>query len=139
MADTKFYSVSEANLDSIAVENGNIIFVRDSKKIALDSKGERILYHTISVLPTEQSRLLMTPVRGFYFVEETGILFRYNGAVWIQINEKPKERVNFLEMDEELPPISKAQEGVLYITSNSIYRYSNNEYIDLTLQQWENL
>lgn len=86
------YTTVESNLANLAVKDGQLIFVRDKYKIALDFDGIRTIYHQIRELATEGARAsLLAPISGaYYFVLETSVLWTYNNG-WIQITTPPGE------------------------------------------------
>ena len=81
-------------LKDLVIKDGQLIFVRDVGRIALDYRNKRTFYNQIVELETEQERLdLSDPVNGkYYFVIEKAIFWRYfNG--WIQLTTSPEEIV----------------------------------------------
>lgn len=84
-----------SKLSDIAIENGQLIFVQDKRKIALDFDGKRVFYNDIRELTTEASRIsLLAPVSGaFYFVVETAVLWTYRDGGWVRITTPPGEIV----------------------------------------------
>lgn len=84
-----------SKLSDIAIENGQLIFVQDKRKIALDFDGKRVFYNDIRELTTEASRIsLLAPVSGaFYFVVETAVLWTYRDGGWVRITTPPSEIV----------------------------------------------
>lgn len=95
----------------LAIKNGQLIFVQDKHRIALDFNDRRRFYNQIEELNTEQERLsLFAPVSGiYYFVIETAILWTYQEK-WIQITSKPEEIV-FIGV--EMPELGNKQ--ILYV------------------------
>lgn len=98
MADVKQSTVLsvigtvKSKLSDLSIKNGQLIFVQDSQKIALDFNGKRVFYNQIVILKTEQERQeLLAPVEGlFYFVLGTAVLWTYS-TDWIQITNSPEE------------------------------------------------
>lgn len=82
----------KSKLSDLSIKNGQLIFVQDSQKIALDFNGKRVFYNQIVILKTEQERQeLLAPVEGlFYFVLGTAVLWTYS-TDWIQITNSPEE------------------------------------------------
>lgn len=78
----------------LTIKDGNLIFVQDKHRIALDFGGKRRFYNQIEELNTEAERQsLLAPVSGmYYFIIETAILWTYQSG-WIQITSKPEEIV----------------------------------------------
>lgn len=131
----KFYSTVASKLDNLEIIDGQLIFVSDIKKIYLDLNNKRVEYSQIILLVSEEQRKgILAPVEGFYFVEETKILWRYKND-WSQITYPPKEQVKIIEENGELPQLG--EENILYILGTKIYKW-NKEYIELGTPQWEN-
>lgn len=115
--DTKisFVVTTASRLPDLAIENGQLIFVKDTQKVALDINDKRIFYNQINVLQTDTERTsLLAPITGaFYFVKDTAILWMYQEG-WIQISTPPsaidqiesitEEEINalFEENEEEI-------------------------------------
>lgn len=137
-ATVKFVSTTSSKLPQLSIENGQLIFVTDTRTIYLDFNGVRTEYNQIVVLFNENQRLsLAYPIEGlFYFVKETNVLWRYDGNYqWVQLTSPPKENIVFLNYNE-LP--SQGKEKVLYITEKTTYQWKNDAYIELGALTWEN-
>ena len=137
-ATIKFVSTISSKLSQLGIENGQLIFVTDTRTIYLDFNGVRTEYNQIVVLFNENQRLsLAYPIEGlFYFVKETNVLWRYDGNYqWVQLTSPPKENIVFLNYNE-LP--SQGKEKVLYITEKTTYQWKNDAYIELGALTWEN-
>lgn len=79
-------STTNSKLSNLPIKDGQLIFVHDSKKIALDYKNVRTVYEQIQVLEKESNRTeLIAPINSFYFVAETSILWKYHNGQWIQL------------------------------------------------------
>lgn len=78
----------------LPIKNGQLLFVQDKHRIALDFNGKRKFYNQIEEFETEAERkALLAPVSGiYYFVIETAVLWTYQGK-WIQITSRPEEIV----------------------------------------------
>lgn len=83
-----------SKLSDLTIQDGQLIFVRDKHKIALDFGGKRTFYNQIEELTTEGARTsMLAPIVGlFYFVIETATLWTYRDR-WIQLTTPPKEVV----------------------------------------------
>lgn len=99
MADTakKILSViatTSERLPYLTIKNGQLIFVQDRQRIALDFGDTRKFYNQIEIVQTESERLELTnPVFGFfYFVVETVVLWTYQNG-WIQVTTPPDKIV----------------------------------------------
>ena len=92
-----------SKLPDLVIKDGQLIFVQDKHKIALDFGGKRVFYNQIEELATDTARTsMLAPVAGlFYFVIETAVLWRYQDG-WVQITTPPKEVVFF---GTELPEL----------------------------------
>lgn len=92
-----------SKLPNLVIKDGQLIFVQDKHKIALDFGGKRVFYNQIEELATESARTsILAPVAGlFYFVIETAVLWTYRDK-WVQITTPPKEVVFF---GTELPEL----------------------------------
>lgn len=89
------YSTVGSKVSDLAINNGQLIFVRDKKKIALDFDGKRTFYNQIEELVTDSARKsMLAPVTGsYYFVIETGVLWTFQNG-WVQITTPPQEIVH---------------------------------------------
>ena len=91
----KAYSTVESKLSTLPLEDGQLIFVYDKKKIILDNHGVRTVYEQIQTIETEEQRNdLLAPIDSFYFVIETSILWRYSNGHWNQITTSPQEQID---------------------------------------------
>lgn len=97
MADTtttkpilSVYATVGSKLSELAIKDGQLIFVKDKHKIALDFGGKRTVYNQIEELATDGARTsLLAPVTGlYYFVVETAVLWTYRDG-WVQITTPP--------------------------------------------------
>lgn len=126
----KFIATTNDKISTIAIKAGQVIFSRDNRTIYLDSSAtERTEYQSVISVPTDTFRLNITnPVKGFYFVEDTKVLYQYDGNKWWQLTTPPQESLIFLKR-EDFPTIGK--EKTLYIDKDAIYQWSNeeNDYI----------
>ena len=77
----------------LPIKNGQMIFVQDRNRIALDFNDKRVFYNEINVLKTEEERQsLATPIEGcFYFIIETAILWYYEDNTWTASTSTPGE------------------------------------------------
>ena len=93
-----------SKLTDLAIKNGQLIFINDNKRIALDFNDKRVFYNQIVVLQTESERTgLLAPIQElFYFVVETEILWTYQTTGWIQVTKNPSEIVY---IGDDLPEV----------------------------------
>lgn len=118
----KFYYTINSKLSSLPIVDGQVIFVSDTKKFYLDMNGLRLGYSDIQVLATESDRTsILAPVEGFYFVDDTNVMWRYKGS-WKQITPTELSPLYFGDYDS-FPPIGK--ENTLYITNDATYRWDS--------------
>ena len=84
-----------SKLSDLAIQNGQLIFVQDKHKIALDYNGKRVFYNQIEELESELARqTLLAPISGqYYFVIDTAVFWTYRDGKWIQITSRPEEIV----------------------------------------------
>lgn len=113
----------------LAVKDGQLIFVQDKHRIALDFNGKRRFYNQIEELETEQARKsILAPITGFYyFVIETAVLWTYQNG-WVQITSRPEEIVF---IGTALPELGSAQ--TLYVDKQnkqiSVWDNDSKQYI----------
>jgi hypothetical protein len=124
----KVIATSSSRIRDLVIKSGQLIFLQDKGRIAFDFNGKRIFYNQIVDVETEIERLSLTnPIEGYYFVLDSGILYKYKNG-WIQITEKPE---SFMCVDIELPQLG--QENKLYISkveqNISIWDEETNKYI----------
>ena len=116
-------------LPDLPIKDGQIIFVKDKRKVVLDLDGKRTFYNEIITFEEDQERLdLLAPINGcFYFVVKTAVLWTYQNA-WVQITTPPEEVIFF---GAEVPELGKA--NVLYVNKSkrniSVWDDETNSYI----------
>ena len=132
---TKFITTTEERLGLLPISNGQLIFVRDSRKVCLDYEGVRAEYGQIIVLADENHRLsIANPFDTFYFVLDTHVLWRYQKGEWIPLTTSAKDSVIFVG-DDELP--EKGTAGVLYATATDLFTWSGESYTKMGTLLWE--
>ena len=126
MANTKqvlsIIATTSERISDLVIKNGQLIFIHDLGRLALDYNGKRTFYNQIIELETEYDRTsLIDPQNGkFYFVIEKAVLWRYfNG--WQQLTTAPEE---ILFVGTEFPELG--QEKTLYVNKTE-----NNENISI--------
>lgn len=87
-------AITASRLPDLSIKNGQLIFIKDSQKVALDFNNKRTFYNQIVVLQTEHERTsLLAPISGlFYFVIENAVLWLYEQS-WIQVTTPPEDIV----------------------------------------------
>ena len=110
MADTNVKTVmslvatSSSRIRDLVIKDGQLIFIQDLGRIAFDFKGQRVFYNQIVELDTEAERQdLVSPLHGYYFVIDTGVLWHYKDE-WTQITSEPAD-VIFIGV--ELPALGQ--------------------------------
>lgn len=131
----KVVSTTSDRLGLLSVDYGQLIFVKDTRELYFDHKEKgRTIYNDIIIIPDENFRLNSKPVTAFYYVKETGIIWRYENEKWKQITSPPSEQIEFLSK-AEFPNIGDSKK--LYIDNTKIYRWLNNEYVEMGVPMWE--
>lgn len=87
------YTTVNSKLADLSIEDGQLIFIRDKRKIALDFDGQRKIYEQIEELPSEEARTsLLAPVTDrYYYVLDPPVLWRYQETGWVQITTPPED------------------------------------------------
>ena len=119
-AIVKLYSTTASKLNQLPVVDGTLTFVKDTRRIYLDMNGVRIEYSDIQILQNEVSRSnLLAPVEGFYFVEETNVMWRYKEG-WKQISPSNLNPIFFGD-ENDFPPIGVS--STLYVSNDATYKW----------------
>lgn len=121
-AIVKFYHTTQSKLAQLPVSDGNLVFVTDTKKMYLDINGNRLGYQDIQVLPSETDRTsILAPIEGFYYIEETNILWRYKEG-WKKVTPDNLSPL-FFGAYEDFPPTGNS--NVLYISDDATYKWDS--------------
>lgn len=124
-AIAKFYHTVGSKLAQLPVRDGNLVFVTDTKTMYLDINGNRLPYVDIQILSQETDRTsILAPIEGFYFVEETNVLWRYKGS-WKQVTPNNITPL-FFGSYEDFPPQGNA--GVLYVSDDATYKWDSTTF-----------
>lgn len=124
----KVIATTGKKVADLSIKDGQMLFIQDKHRIALDLNGKRVFYNEINVLKTEEERLNLTaPIEGcFYFVIETAVMW-YFDTDWVASTSSPQE---VLFIGTSLPELGIKSK--LYIdTTNkniSIWNPERNEY-----------
>lgn len=124
-------ATTSSNVKNLVIKDGQLIFVHDNNKIALDFGGKRIFYNQITELESEAERQsLLAPITGqYYFIIETAVLWTFNEK-WIQLTTPPEEIVF---IGTELPELGISK--TLYVNKMekciSVWDEETNEYITI--------
>lgn len=127
----KIVSTTKSRVSELPVSYGQLIFCKDVRTIYFDT-DERVEYNQIMIFSKEAHRLASIPVCGFYFVQETNILWRYDEK-WIQLTSSPKEQIVFLPKDQ-FPSIGDI--NILYIDGTDMYRWTGDNYNPMGAPVW---
>ena len=137
MADTtktilSFCATTADKVKDLVIKNGQLIFLHDEGKLALDYKGKRTWYNQIIELETEKERIdLSEPINGkYYFVIEKAIFWRYfNG--WKQLNSSPEEKIY---IGTEMPELGNSK--TLYVDKEnreiSVWDDTEDKYLKVS-------
>ena len=124
MASVKLICSTSAKLDSIPFQAGQVIFVQDERAIYVDGT-ERTCYQQIITLHTEESRqALRTPLKSFYFIEDTKCLWEYNNG-WNQLTSPPEKEIIYDDVSH-FPEVGEYQK--IYVDGLNMYRYIDGRY-----------
>lgn len=131
MAQMKLIYTTIEKLDELEVLNGQIIFVPNDNVICLDMRDQRFVYKTIRTFATDVQRVMDTSgAPGFYYVEETNIIWRkaLNGT-WRQITPSNLSPIFYGQTTQSFP--QTGVEGILYYTKEGVYGWDSttNEYV----------
>lgn len=126
----KVIATSSSKIRQLPIQNGQLVFIQDLKRIAFDFKGTRTFYNQIVELNTEAERITLdNPLNGYYFVIDSACLWFYQNG-WTQITERPQE---VIQIGVEMPSLGQGKEGVLYVNKAekeiAIFDSDSNEYI----------
>lgn len=124
MADTTAKTVmslvvtTSDKVSDLVIKDGQLVFVRDIGRIALDFKKKRKFYNQIEELDTELARKnLEHPINGvYYFVVDKAVLWTYCNNEWKQITTPPDEIVF---IGTEFPELGKEQTIYTNITDGN--------------------
>lgn len=123
-AIVKIYSTTASKLPQLPIVDGTLTFVKDTRRIYLDMNGVRVEYSVIQVLQDENARTgLLAPVEGFYFVEDTSVMWRYK-AGWKQMTPSNLEPVFMGSTTEDFPQTGKS--STLYVAEDAMYRWNSS-------------
>ena len=138
-AIVKMYHTTDSKISQLPVTDGNLVFTTDTKRMYLDMNGLRLPYVDIQILSQETDRTsILAPIEGFYFVEETNVLWRYKGG-WKQITPNNLAPLFFGDY-EDFPP--QGQSNVLYVTDDATYKWDSltSTYICISNKtEWKTL
>ncbi len=109
-------ATSSSKIRQLTIKDGQLIFIQDLGRIALDFNGKRVFYNQIVEIETEAERqALKEPLDGYYFIYDEACLWFYKDG-WIQITEKPQEIVF---VGTELPQLGIVNKIYANVTEGS--------------------
>lgn len=122
MAVVRVYTTVAAKLDKLPVSDGNLVFVSDTHRLYLDYNGLRIGYNCIQEFTTDKDRTdKLAPVEGYYYVEETGVMWRYKDG-WTQLTPSNLQPFVFETSVTDFP--TEGKENMVYVADKAIYKWS---------------
>ena len=139
MAAIVHYLTNSANIDNIPVIAGNLIFCEDSKRVYFDGESGRVCYDSIIIFDTDEDRVdLQNPFESFYYVKDSGMLWRYDEDLgWQVLNEASFQNVTFIEK-EYLP--EEGEYEILYVCGDEEYVWRNDQYVQITAEsKWHEI
>lgn len=121
MAVLKLYHTTSSKLPDLEMKEGNMIFVSDMQTLYLDFNGMRLPYNGVRTFATDGDRLgLLSPVEGWYYVEETNVVWQYKENAWRQITPSDLNPIYF-GGESSFPKTGVT--GRLYVTDSRIYKW----------------
>lgn len=141
-------ATSSSKMKDLVIKDGQLIFIQNLQRIAMDFNGKRVFYNQITTLDTDVDRTsIENPLAGYYFVINTAVMWYHDGNEWIPITEKPQE-VIFVGDENTFPELGQA--NVIYVDKDdkeiSIWDEETDQYItvsnytqDVTNEDIENL
>lgn len=119
----KVISTTDSKLKQLQIQNGQLIFVYDKWQIYMDMNNKRTLYEQIKTIDTETERSnILAPINGFYFIIETGVLWRYSEK-WIQITSPPIKYIVYRDSYLNFPTVGNEDQIYIDTTENATYRW----------------
>lgn len=116
----KLYHTTSERLKDLKVSNGNMVFVKDTHRVYLDLNDIRTCYDGVQIYPTEAERLSSgAPSEGFFYVEETNVLWRFKGT-WTQLTPENLSPT-FFGSYADFP--KHGRQNVLYIDDDALYKW----------------
>ncbi len=120
-AYANLYVTMSKYLPELTVQDGNIVFTKDTGSIYLDFDGLRLPYQTINNFKTDAERVKCKAVDGYYYVEDTNVLWRRKDDGWVQITPSDMTPINYYKSTSDFPAIGNA--ASIYMIDDVIYRY----------------
>lgn len=73
-AQLSVITTTSSRLSDLVIKNGQLIFIQDKHRVALDFNGKRTFYNQITELDTDYDRVSISSPSGYYFVVDTAVL-----------------------------------------------------------------
>lgn len=113
-------------LSDLSISNGQLIFIQDKHRIALDFKDERKFYNDIEIFDNDQIRKEIVPENGrFYFVIETAVLWFYQDK-WVQLTSTSE---SVLHIGTILPETGSDSKLYVNKSNRNISVWDNGSYM----------
>lgn len=131
------FSIAKANstsLSRVPIEDGQMVFVDDTKQIFFDYNGMR-QYYCMPIEITEQKRLTMiAPAEAYYYVIDTSVMWKFGDSGWRQITPSNITPIIFDDLPRE------GSGDTLYIEDKCIKRWKNGQYdLVANVLQWDKI
>lgn len=132
MSNVKFNTAVESKaVDQlqIPIRDGQFIIVTDTHRLMYDDENNRIALGDVIDLNKESDRTaILAPINKFYFVKETGVLWRYNSGEWVKVADQTAVRVH----TEKIVKSVDGVHGIRYNQDKNVI-----ELYDSALEQWD--
>lgn len=130
LATMSVIATTSDKLKDLVIKDGQLIFMYDVGRIALDLKGARTCYNQIITLESDLERLaLPDAINGrFYFVIETAVLWTYQNG-WVQVSGSTSESTVYI--GDRFPEMGKQK--TLYVNKTkkeiSVWNEDGSDYL----------
>lgn len=125
-------ATTSERIKDLVIKDGQLIFIHDVGRIAMDYKGKRTFYNQVIELETDQERENLADATNgkYYFIIETAVFWRYYNG-WIPLTTSPEE---ILFIGTEMPELG--QPKVLYVNKEereiSVWDEDSDKYITVS-------
>lgn len=120
------YLKNESKMSEVPITPGQVLYIEDTHSIYFDNKDEqRVSFALVVDLQTDLQRTsLGHPINAIYFVQETGILWKYTDK-WIQLTGEADQQIVFANYDD-FPEIGMSRR--IYVDGIDMYRWVDGKY-----------
>ena len=136
----KICTTTSDRIPDLPVKNGQMIFVRDVRKICMDLNDIRVTYEDIVVYQTDGDRVAdSNAATGFYYVEQTHVMWRRNSLGWTQITPDNLNPIVIASFDK-FPKVGDPSS--LYVDDDVLYKWDmvSESYLPVAnLTKWDNI